>query len=245
MTPNSAAVNSKNLQKSTVSSMSSVRPTTQSLAERRREPFRLSKNLWWKNSDKHLALLNYWMTPLPRIELLPAQLLMGHRLWNELPMMDSLIRLASVNQKDVSMYLKKTKEDQKKYHVRHASSEMKDLQPRPKVRMQPWTDSRKWKPVTVVRQKNTPRSYVVQAEDDRKYGCDRQQLQVCPAPGHGSLNVELSLDGTAHQNLTKDETDHAAAPAVLPLISPQGQHHDPEPPRWTSQSLMLPEVADE
>ena len=93
--------------------------------------------------------------------------------------------------------------------------------------------------------KNTPRSYVVQAEDDRKYRCNRQQLQVCPAPGHGSLNVELSLDGSAHRNLTKDETDHAAAPAVLPLISPQGQHHDPEPPRWTSQSLMLPEVADE
>ena len=41
-------------------------------------------------------------------------------------MMDSLIQLASVNQKDVSMYMKKTKEDQKKYHVRHASSEMKD-----------------------------------------------------------------------------------------------------------------------
>ena len=66
------------------------------------------------------------MTPLPGIELLPAQLLMGHRLRNELPMMDSLIQLASVNQKDVSMYLKKIKEDQKKYHVRHASSEMKD-----------------------------------------------------------------------------------------------------------------------
>ena len=41
LTPNSAAVNSKNLQKSTVSSMSSVRPITQRLTERRREPFRL------------------------------------------------------------------------------------------------------------------------------------------------------------------------------------------------------------
>ena len=133
--------------------MSSVRHTTQSLTKRRREPFRLSENLWWKNSDKHLALLNYWMTPVPGNQLLPAQLLMGHRLRNQLPMMDSLIQLASVNQKDVSMYLKKTKEDQKKYHDWHASSEMKDLQPRTKVRMQPWTDSRKWKPVTVVRQK--------------------------------------------------------------------------------------------
>ena len=105
LTPNSAAVNSKNLQKSTVSSMSSVRPITQSLTERRREPFRLSKKLWRKNSEKHLASLNYWMTPLLGIELLPAQLLMGHWLRNELPTMDSLIQLASVNQKDVSMYL--------------------------------------------------------------------------------------------------------------------------------------------
>ena len=78
MTPNSEAANFKNLQKSKVSSMSSVRHTTQSLTERQREPFRLSKNLWWKNNDRHLALLNYWMTPLPGIELLPAQLLMGH-----------------------------------------------------------------------------------------------------------------------------------------------------------------------
>ena len=36
------------------------------------------KNLWQKNSEKHLASLNYWMTPLLGIELLPAQLLMGH-----------------------------------------------------------------------------------------------------------------------------------------------------------------------
>ena len=98
--------------------------------------------------------------------------------------------------------------------------------------------------MTVVRQKNTPRSYVVQAEDDRKYPCNRQQLRVCPALGHGSLNVALSLDGSAHQNLTKDETDHAAAPAVLPVISPQDTmtlNHQ----RWTAQRLMLPEVADE
>ena len=67
--------------------------------------------------------------------------------------MDSLLQPASVNQKDVSRYLKKTKEDQKKHHDGHASSEMKDLQPRTKVRLQPWTDSREWKPVTVVRQK--------------------------------------------------------------------------------------------
>ena len=100
------------------------------------------KNLWRKNSDKHLALLDYRTTPPPGIELSPAQLLVGRRLRNELPMMDSLLQPASVNHKDVSRYLKKTKEDQKKNHDRHASSEMKELQPGTKVRLQPWTDSR-------------------------------------------------------------------------------------------------------
>ena len=56
--------------------------------------------------------------------------------------------------------------------------------------------------------------------------------------------MELSLYGSAHQNLPKDETDHAWAPPVLPVISPQDTmtlNHQ----RWTAQSLKLPEVADE
>ena len=35
------------------------------------------KKLWRKNDDKHLALLDYRTTPLPDIDLSPAQLLMG------------------------------------------------------------------------------------------------------------------------------------------------------------------------
>ena len=74
------------------------------------------KNLWRKNNDKYRALLDYRTTPIPGIELPPAQLLMGRRLRNGLPMMDSLLQPANVNQKDVSKYLKKMKEDQKKHH---------------------------------------------------------------------------------------------------------------------------------
>ena len=74
------------------------------------------KNLWRKDSDKYRALLDYRTTPIPGIELSQAQLLMGRRLRNGLQMMDSLLQPASVNQKDVSKYLKKMKEDQKKHH---------------------------------------------------------------------------------------------------------------------------------
>ena len=66
-------------------------------------------------------------------------------------MIDSLLQPASVNQKDVSKCLKKMKEDQKKHHDRHTNSELKELQPGTKVRMQPWINSREWKPAKVVR----------------------------------------------------------------------------------------------
>ena len=42
-------------------------------------------------------------------------------------MMESLVQPASVNQMDVSKYLNKIKEDQKKHHDRHANSELKEL----------------------------------------------------------------------------------------------------------------------
>ena len=162
------------------------------------------KNLWRKNGDKHWAFLDYRTTPIPGIELSPAQLLMGFRLRNGLPMRDSLLQPASVNQKNVFKYLTKIKEDQKKHHDRHACSELKELQPGTKVRMQPWTNSRECKPATVVRHHHTPRSYVVQAGDGRNYRRNRQYLRVCPAPGPRSLNAEQSLDDSAHHNLPKD-----------------------------------------
>ena len=134
------------------------------------------KTLWRKNSDKYRALLDYQTTPIPGIELPLAQLLMGHLLRNGLPMMDSLLQPAGVNQKDVSKHLKRMKEKQKKHHDQHANSELKELQPGTKVRMQPCSDSREWKPATVIRHHHTPRSYVVQADDGRNYCRNRQHL---------------------------------------------------------------------
>ena len=197
------------------------------------------KTLWRKNSDKHLALLDYRTTPLPDIELSPAQLLMGRRLRHELPAMESLLQPASNNQKEVSKYLRKTKEEQKKYHDRHASENMKELELETKVRMQPWTDSNEWKPATVVRHHHTPRSYVVQAEDGRKYRRNRQNLRVCPASGHGSLDAGPSLASKADQAVTQDKespTDkpvQAAGPTVLPDSVPF-KEQQAEPPKENS-----------
>ena len=58
-------------------------------------PVQTVKKLWRKNDDKHLALLNYRTTSLPDIDLSPAQLLMGRRLRNKLPMMEGLLQPAT------------------------------------------------------------------------------------------------------------------------------------------------------
>ena len=51
--------------------------------------------------------------------------------------MESLLTPTSNNQDEISKHLKKTKEDQKKYHDRHASKSMKERRQCTKVRMQP------------------------------------------------------------------------------------------------------------
>lgn len=189
------------------------------------------KKLWRKNDDKHLALLDYRTTLLPDIELSPAQLLMGRRLRNKLPIKESLLQPASNNQKEISRYLEKTKENQKKYHDRHASKDLKELQPGTKVRMQPWTATKEWKPATVVQHHHTPRSYVVQAENGRKYRRKRQHLRVCPAPGHASLNAEppLVAGQTVAQDMEipREEPDQTTITPAQPDITSHEQHPEP------------------
>ena len=111
---------------------------------------------------------------------------------------------------------------------------MKELQPGTKVRMQPWTDAKAWKPATVVKHHHTPRSYVVQAEDSRKYRRNRRHLRVWPAPGHDSLNGELPLgvDKTVVQDKepARDaESDQPMSPIMLPDIPSREQSMHPEP----------------
>ena len=148
--------------------------------------------------------------------------------------MESVLQPGSNNQQEISRYLEKTKESQKKYHDRHASMNIKELQPGTKVRMQPWTNTKVWKPATVVKHHHTPRSYVVQAEDGRKYRRNRRHLRVCPAPGHDSLNRELPLgvDKTVVQDKepARDvESDQPTSLIMLPDSLSQEQPVHPEP----------------
>jgi len=54
-----------------------------------------------------------------------------------LPMLESLLQSASNSQQEISRYLEKTKENQRKYYDCHASKDMTELEPGTKVRMHP------------------------------------------------------------------------------------------------------------
>ena len=96
------------------------------------------------------------------------------------------------------------------------------------MHMQPWTAAKEWKPVTVVQHHHISRSYVVQAENGRKYRRSRQHLRVCPAPGHANLNAEPSLaaDQTVVQNkeLPREEPDQTTIAPAQPDITSHEQH---------------------
>ena len=105
--------------------------------------------------------------------------------------------------------------------------------------MQPWTDCKEWKPGTVFRHHYAPRSYVVQAEDGRKYRPNRQHLRVCPASGYGSLDAGPSLANKADQAVTQDKespTDEPEQPAGLVVLpdSVPFKEQQPEPPKENS-----------
>ena len=155
--------------------------------------------------------------------LSPAQLLMGRRLKNELPMMESLLTPTSNNQNEISKHLMKTKEQKKRNDDRYASKSMQELKQGTNVRMQPETDSKLWRTATVLRHHHTPRSYVVQNGDGRNYRRNRQHLRVCPAPEQ-EINPELSLENRANLTVAKEESNQAAPPAVLPDPPSQERH---------------------
>jgi hypothetical protein len=70
----------------------------------------------------------------------------------------------------------KTKEEKKKYHDKHASKKLKELQPGAKVRLEPWTYSKNGNSDG---SDSSPYAKII-------YRRNRQHLRVCPALGSDS-----------------------------------------------------------
>ena len=105
MAPRAAAASSNNFE---IMALSTTlhHHISQTPMENWRELCKLLRSCEKKNDDQYLALLDYRTTPSPDIDLSPAQLPIGRRLRNKLPMMESLLQTARSNQQEISRYLK-------------------------------------------------------------------------------------------------------------------------------------------
>jgi len=129
------------------------------------------KNLMSKSTDINKALLSYRSTPLDIVKQSPAQLLMGRRIKSTLPITAELLKPQS--QENVKEKLTERAQLQKKYFDRHASKELPVLQKGDDVKMK---HGKEWISAKVTDKHHSPRSYVVQTHDGRKYRRNRRQL---------------------------------------------------------------------
>lgn len=173
------------------------------------------KKFWRKNKDKNKALLDFRSTPLPGLEMSPAQLLMGRRLRNGLPISKEMLKPAGYNQRAITNYLGKAKELQKTQYDRRAGRELEEIAPGTRVWLQPQEQKREWQPATVIGNHESPRSYVVETDKGSRLRRNRRHLRVCPAPGRPTVEVEVSEAGSPERPTSPSQPPAQPPPTVV------------------------------
>ena len=133
------------------------------------------KHLLNKAKDPYKAMLNYCNTPLEEINLSPAQLMMGRRLKTILPTTAPLLKPQVSD--EYKRILTKQKKKQKQYYDVHSGKELPPLQPDEMIHMK---IEDRWIPAKVLYKHDSPRSYVVQSKEGRKYRRNRRDIYVQP-----------------------------------------------------------------
>ncbi|CAC5395338.1 unnamed protein product [Mytilus coruscus] len=131
------------------------------------------KKLIMKSKDPHKALLDYRNTPLD-IDLSPAQLFLNRRLKTSLPTSLPLLMPQNINNREIIKKLEIRQRKAKTNYDKHCGPELKQLKQGDSVVM--YTDG-KWKAGKIIQKHHTPRSYVVQTSDGRRYRRNRRHIR--------------------------------------------------------------------
>ena len=151
--------------------------------------------------DPYISLLEYRNTSVNNIGS-PAQLCMSRRLNSLLPSTPQQLTPQVVDPNKVIEKMKQNQEVSKEYYDRGARR-LSELHPNDNVRMQVQD---KWVPCTVVRQADTPRSYIVKGLNGQEYRRNRKHLRKVNGPPLTTIDVE----------------DTEPAPQLPPVEPPNG-----------------------
>jgi len=165
------------------------------------------KSLLKKVQDPYKALLNYRNTPLEGIGLLPAQLLMGHRLKTSLPTHADLLKTHGAQ--EVKEHFKRRKLKEKLYYDKHSGKELPPLNGE-KVTL---LHGNNWVPATVISKYHTPRSYIVQTPEGQKYRKNCRHLNKCQA-SQDILTVSAHDQPKASSNTHTSKVSKAPVPTT-------------------------------
>ena len=200
------------------------------------------KSMWRKAEDRFLALLDYRTTPLPGVNLSPAQLLMGRRPRNTLPIAQSLLEPSSYNRKQVRRERDLDKVKQKFYHDESAH-ELPPLYAGNSVRMLPLPGEKSWRPAEVVSH-TSPRSYVVKTDQGRLYRRNRRHLRRSTQDANvAPPTTQVTYDDDDVQELPMDtgSQDIPVTPPATPRAAPK-PHAAPIPHATSEPTLPVADL---
>ena len=185
------------------------------------------KNLIRKAEDPFRALLDYRNTPIDGLEMSPAQMFLGRRLKTDLPTTTPLLEQTKTNKAELKLRMQTLQVKAKHNYDKHAGRELKPLHEGDKVLIQ---NENKWIPGEIQNKHASPRSYVVKANNGRRYRRNRRHIRPTSANFEKPLSVKLpELPDTPSDdppsNLETQEPD------VVP-VAPQQELE--EPPGVTS-----------
>lgn len=184
------------------------------------------KKLWRKFDDKYLSLLNYRKTPLESVNLSPAQLLMGRRPRNNLPTRTELLKSRNTRQ-NLNQQMKDIKEKQKLYYDRRHVKELPRLDIGDPVRVAPPENSntKEWKPATVVEQHKQPRSYVVEFNNNQRLRRNRKHLRRANANANRVPELEEEPDIASDSEIMHDPPNmlQTTITADKPVVTSSGR----------------------
>lgn len=163
------------------------------------------KSLLKKNTDPYKALLAYRVTPLNQGPS-PAELLMGRRLRSPLPLSPSQLKPQWPNQKKFADKDKELKQAQAlAYNKRHRAGVRPELQAGQRV----WITNTQ-EPATVLREADTPRSYVVETDTEE---VRRNKAHLRPLPDiQGPTQNVGDTEQTAAPELRVEENEERVHP---------------------------------